>query len=289
MAHVHVGRDSGGQEVELFVRDVGSGRPIVLIHGWPLSHASWAYQIADLARRGFRVVAYDRRGFGHSSQPATGYDYDTLADDLNAVLTELALEDVTLVGFSMGGGEVARYMKKYGGARVARVVFVSAVTPYLLKTADNPSGVDASVFAGMMEKMREDRANFVADFGKPFYGVGMLSHPVSQATLDWTFHLAMQASQLATEECARAFSQTDFRRDLIAISLPTLIIHGDKDQTVPIGASADETAKILPHAFYKVYDGAPHGLFITDKDRLTDDIATFASEGRVDAAGLRAA
>ena len=281
MTHIRAGRDLGGQEVELFVRDVGVGRPIVLIHGWPLSHASWAYQIAELAKRGFRVIAYDRRGVGHSSQPSTGYDYDTLADDLHALLEELAIEDATLVGFSMGGGEVARYMKKYGGAHIGRVVFVSAVTPYLLKTEDNPTGVDPAVFVGMMEKMQKDRPDFLQSFAKQFYGVGLLSHPVTQGVLDWSFQLAMQGSQLATEECAHSFSQTDFRRDLLAISVPTLIIHGDKDDTVPIAASAEQTAKILPHAIFKVYEGAPHGLLITEKDRLTHDIATFATEGTV--------
>jgi pimeloyl-ACP methyl ester carboxylesterase len=182
----------------------------------------------------------------------------------------------------MGGGEVARYMKKYGPSRIGRVAFVSSVTPYLLKTDDNATGVDPAVFTGMLENLQKDRPDFLATFGKQFYGVGMLSHPVSQATLDWTFHLAMQGSQLATEACAHAFSHTDFRRDLIAISLPTLIIHGDKDQTVPIAASAEQTAKILPHAIFKVYEGSPHGLFITDKDRLTHDLATFATEGTVD-------
>jgi pimeloyl-ACP methyl ester carboxylesterase len=277
MPYLNVGADLSGQPIDLFYQDIGSGKPIVLIHGWPLDHSSWAYQIAALVEQGYRVVAYDRRGFGKSSQPSYGYDYDTLADDLKAVLDTLALLDVTLVGFSMGGGEVARYMRRHAGSRVARVAFVSAVTPFLLKRDDNPDGVDRSVFDGMVEGLEKDRPDFLAGFGKTFYGVGLLSHPVSDATLQWSSSIALPASHIATVACVRAFSETDFRQDLKAISVPTLIIHGDKDETVPLKVSAARTAEALPHATYTVYEGAPHGLNITEKDRLSADLAAFAA------------
>ena len=277
MPYLNAGADASGQPIDLFYQDIGSGKPIVLIHGWPLDHSSWAYQIAALVKAGHRVVAYDRRGFGRSSQPSRGYDYDTFADDLKAVLDTLSLQDVTLVGFSMGGGEVARYMKRHAGARVARVAFVSAVTPFLLKRDDNPDGVDRSVFDGMVDGIEKDRFDFLAGFGKQFYGVGLLSHPVSDATLQWSASLAMPASHAATVACVRAFSETDFRQDLKAISVPTLIVHGDKDQTVPLKVSGTRTAEALPHATYAVYEGAPHGLNITEKDRLSADLAAFAA------------
>ena len=277
MPYVHVGTDKSNQRVDLYFNDVGAGKPVVLIHGWPLDHSSWAYQIAALAQQGMRVISYDRRGFGQSSQPSTGYDYDTLADDLKALLDELDVHDVTLVGFSMGGGEVARYMSRHGGSRVARVAFVSAVTPFMMKRDDNPDGVDASVFDEIYEGLAKDRPDFLSTFGKQFYGVGMLSHPVSEATLQWSLNMALPASHTATVACAHSFAETDFRQDLKSISVPTLIIHGDDDQTVPIDASGARTAQALPHATYKVYEGAPHGLHITEKEKLGTDLAAFVS------------
>ena len=286
MSYIKAGTDASGNDIKLFYQDLGTstgaaGSTVVLIHGWPLSHEMWDYQLAELPAHGLRVVAYDRRGFGKSSQTWDGYDYDTLADDLKAVLDELNLQNVTLVGFSMGGGEVARYMSRHGGARVAKVAFVSAVTPYLLKTDDNPDGVDKDVFDEMAENIQKDRAAFLQTFGKQFYGVSLLSNPVSQAHLDGDFARAYVASHKATLECAKSFSETDFRDDLAQIQVPTLIIHGDSDKTVPIEASGERTANALPNAQYIVYDGAPHGLFITEKDRLTADLLTFVKEGVV--------
>ena len=275
MPCLHAGTDTAGQSVELFYQDVGSGKPVVLIHGSPLDLTSWSYQVAALVKQGLRVVTYDRRSFGKSSQPSTGYDYDTLADDLKVVLDELSLQDVTLVGFSMGGGEVARYMSRHAGSRVSRVAFVSSVTPFLLKRDDNEDGVDRSVFDEMVEGLEKDRPDFLAGFGKQFYGVGLLSHPVTEATLQWSQGMALPASQLATVACARSFSETAFRQDLKAISVPTLIVHGDKDETVPLAVSDARTAAALPHATMKVYEGAPHGLHITEKDRLNADLVTF--------------
>ncbi|HET9505229.1 MAG TPA: alpha/beta hydrolase [Hymenobacter sp.] len=274
---IKVGQDAQGKDVELHYCDYGQGDPIVLIHGWPLAAASWEYQLAELPLHGKRVVAYDRRGFGQSSKPWDGYDYDTLASDLNAILTELDLQNVTLVGFSMGGGEVARYMSRYDGARVARAIFVSAVTPYLLKTGDNPDGVDKSTFDDIIENLGKDRPDFLASFGKKFYGVGLLSKPVSQATLDWSQNMALMASPRATTACVKAWSETDFRADLATIKVPTLFIHGSSDETVPLANSAEQAVKHVPNAQLVVYDGEPHGLNVTAKDRLNRDILTFVN------------
>ena len=282
MSYIKAGTDAFGNDIKLFYQDLGGSNTqstVVLIHGWPLSHEMWDYQLAELPAHGLRVVAYDRRGFGKSTQTWEGYDYDTLADDLKAVLDELNLQNVTLVGFSMGGGEVARYMSRHGGARVAKVAFISAVTPYLLKTDDNPDGVDKSVFDSMRESIKKDRAGFLQTFGKDFYGVNLVSHPVSQAHLDGDFARAYVASHKATLDCANSFATTDFRDDLTQIQVPTLIIHGDSDKTVPIEASGERTANALPNAHYIVYDGAPHGLFVTEKDRLNRDLLTFVVEG----------
>ncbi|MEH3087238.1 MAG: alpha/beta hydrolase [Xylophilus ampelinus] len=266
-----------GETVDLHYVDWGQGRPVVLIHGWPVSHKMWEHQLAELPRHGLRVVAYDRRGFGASSQPWNGYDYDTFSDDLAALLDHLDLRDAVLVGFSMGGGEVARYLARHGSGRIGGAVFVAAVTPYLLQTSTNPSGVEKPVFDKMVEGLKEDRPAFLEDFGKQFFGVGLLSKPVSQATLDWAHGLALPASPKATIDCVRAFSETDFREDVRAIDVPTLIIHGTEDKTVPAEASAAELARLLPAAEYRRYEGAPHGLFITDHHRLTEDLIRFAS------------
>jgi pimeloyl-ACP methyl ester carboxylesterase len=277
MSYIKVGQDAQGRDVNLFYQDWGQGDPVVLIHGWPADHQMWEHQSHSLPHYGKRVIAYDRRGFGKSDKPWNGYDYDTLAADLNAILEGLNLQNVTLVGFSMGGGEVARYMSRYGGARVARVALVSAVTPYLLKTDDNPDGVDKDTFDDIVENLRKDRPDFLQTFGKQFFGVGVVSHPVSQATLDWMQMICLQGAPHATEECARAFSETDFRQDVQSIQVPTLIIHGTSDKTVPIDSSGDLTAKLMPHATYIRYDGEPHGLFATEdgKDRLTKDLLDF--------------
>lgn len=277
MQTIDVGRAANGEPVHLAYQDVGTGRPVVLIHGWPASHAMWQYQSAELPKHGIRAIAYDRRGFGHSSKPWDGYDYDTLADDLKGLLEGLDLQDVTLVGFSMGGGEVARYMARHGGARVSKVVFVGAVTPYLMKAGDNPEGVDPAIFQQMLEGLNKDWPDFLTTFGKQFFNVGMLKHPVSQATLDWMQHLALQASLKATLDCVHAFSETDFRNDFANISVPALVIHGDADQVVPPEASANRTVELLRSVQYKVYEGGAHGLFVTHKDELNRDLVHFVT------------
>lgn len=272
-----------GKDVKLYYEDLGTGAPVIFIHGWPLSLDMWEYQVTNLVKQGIRCISYDRRGFGKSSRPAGGYDYDTLAADLKAVIDELNLTDVTLVGFSMGGGEVARYIGNYGTEKIAKVVLVSAVTPYLLKTEDNENGVDKSVFDEMAEKMREDRIAFLDDFGKQFFGVNLINRPVSTPMLEYYRTLAALASPIATQECAVSFATTDFRTDLAAIDVPTLIIHGDADKTVPIESSGDRTSDLLPAATYIVYEGAPHGLFITEKDRLNADLLNFINDVPVEA------
>lgn len=266
-----------GEELNIAYSDYGHGRPVVLIHGWPLSREMWEYQINDLVEAGYRVIKYDRRGFGKSSKPWNGYDYDTLADDLKLVMDELDLKDATLVGFSMGGGEVVRYLSKNGSARVKQVVLIGAVTPFLLKTNDNPEGVDGSVFEGMMEEMKNDRIGFIDDFGKKFFGVNLVSHPVSTPLLEYYRMLASMATARSTQQCAVAFSQTDFREDLKKIDVPVLIIHGEKDKTVPIEASGDRTAAMIPGSTYIVYEDAPHGLFYTHKEKLNKDLIAFLS------------
>ena len=262
-------------KTRLFYNDWGSGPPVVLIHGWPLDADMWEYQSVFLASQGLRVVAYDRRGFGRSSQPWTGYDYDTFADDLKAVMDGLELDGATLVGFSMGGGEVARYMSRHGGARVAKAVLVAAVTPYMLHAPDNPDGVPRSTFDGIIEGLQKDRPHFLATFGKQFFGAGLLNFTVTAEILQWSLTMAMLGSPKATLDCVRAFSETDFRPDMAAFRVPTLVIHGDSDATVPVEKSGRIAAKMIPGAELREYSGAPHGLFFTEKDRLNQDLLAF--------------
>jgi non-heme chloroperoxidase len=261
--------------VRLNVKDWGTGRPVILIHGWPLSADSWDDTAIAIADAGMRAIAYDRRGFGRSEQPWEGYDYDTLADDLAAVLEATKATDAALVGFSMGGGEVARYLSRHGSGRVTRAALVGSVVPYMLKTSDNPNGVEHAVFDGMTLAMRKDRAAFFATFFKDFFGAGVLTSPVSTEVIDWAWNLAMMASLKATLACAFSFATTDFRRDLAAFTMPTLVIHGTADKTVPIDVSGRAAAKGIKGARIIEYEGAPHGLFATHKDQLARDLLAF--------------
>ncbi len=262
-------------DTKLYVKDWGAGRPVILMHGWPLSADSWDDQALAIAEAGFRAIAYDRRGFGRSDQPGDGYNYDTLADDLAAVIEETGATDATIVGFSMAGGEVARYMSRHAGKNVSQAVLVSSVVPYMLQTADNPEGVPQATFDQMTEGMKQDRAHFFAGFFKDFYGVGLVSQPVSDEVLEWSRSVSMRASLKATLDCAGAFATTDFRPDLAAFNVPTLIIHGTSDKTVPIDATGRAAARGIPQAELIEYDGAPHGLFATHKERLTNDLLAF--------------
>ena len=260
---------------KLFYKDWGTGKPVIFMHGWPLSSDSWDDQAMAIADAGFRCISYDRRGFGRSIHPWKGYDYNTLADDLAAVIQQTGVFDVTLVGFSMGGGEIARYMSRHSGNLVAKTVLVSSVVPYMLQTADNPDGTLQSMFDEMELNIKEDRPGFFAEFFKSFYGDNMLNNSVSQEVIDWSRSMAMQANLKSTLACAQAFSSTDFRPDLKAFNVPTLIIHGTNDKTVPIDAAGRAAALHIPHAKLIEYEDAPHGILVTDKARLTRDLLDF--------------
>ena len=268
----------------LNVKVWGHGRPVVLIHGWPLSGDSWDPVSHALAEAGFRAIAYDRRGFGRSDQPSDGYDYDTFADDLAAVIEQCAGgQPAALVGFSMGGGEVARYLSRHGGKGVDRVALVSSVVPYMPRTDDNPNGVPQATMEEMTEGLKQDRAAFLAGFFRDFYGVGLLAHPVSDEVLRHSWAMAMMAGLRPTLLAAQAFGTTDFRPDLAAFTVPTLVIHGTSDQTVPIAATAHEVVRAVPQARLAEYSGEPHGLFATQTERLIGDLLAFLDDSPVDA------
>jgi non-heme chloroperoxidase len=260
---------------EIFYKDWGTGTPVVLIHGWPLSGDMWDKQATFLAEHGLRVIVPDRRGFGRSDAPWDGYDYDSMAADLNDLIEELDLFGATLVGFSMGGGEVVRYLSTYGSARITSAVLVSAVTPYLLKGDDNPDGVDPKVFEDIEAQIRKDRPAFLADFGPKFFGRSTLHHTVSEPVLQWTQSMALTGSLRSTLSAAKSWSTTDFRQDMAGITIPVRVIHGTGDSTVPIAASGKRSAQILPNATLTEYDGEPHGLFLTAADRLNEELLQF--------------
>lgn len=265
---------------ELYVKDWGEGRPVILIHGWPLSADSWDDQALALANAGHRVIAYDKRGFGRSDQPWHGYEYDTLADDLADVIRASEIvSGAALVAFSMGTGEVARYMSRHGGRGVTQAALISPVVPLLLKSDDNPDGFDPGKFEAMTDKLLNDRADFYRTYFKNFFGVGVVSHPVSNATLDWAWGVAMQIGLRPAVAARKAFAQTDFRADLAAFQVPTLIIHGTSDNDAPIDATGRAAAQAIASARLLEYKGAPHGLFATHRVRLTQDLLSFLSEG----------
>lgn len=264
-----------GDHIRIAYSDYGQGQPVVLIHGWPLSREMWEYQLEDLVNAGCRVIKYDRRGFGKSDKPWEGYDYDTLADDLHALMQQLELSGAALVGFSMGGGEVVRYLSRHGSDRVAKIVLISSIIPFLQKNDDNPEGVNKEVFEEMISDIKDDRINFLEDFSKKFFGVNLMKKPISNVALDYYRMLASHATARSTIECVKSFSQTDFRDELSSIHVPTLIIHGDADRTVPIEASSERTARMIQGCEYKVYEEAPHGLFYTHKKQLNEDLIHF--------------
>lgn len=263
------------KNVKLYVRDYGKGKPVILIHGWPLSNEMWEYQIEFLVQNNFRVIAYDRRGFGKSSQPWDGYDYDTLTDDLHEIIEQLQLENVTLVGFSMGGGEVVRYFSRHGGKGVTKAALISSIIPFLLKTDDNPEGRPREKGEATAEAIREDRIGFLENFGKTFFGVNIINKPLSTPLLEHFRMLCSFASPRATLKCAESLSTTDFREELSAIKVPTLIIHGSDDKNVQIEVSSQKTAAAIANNTFIVYEGAPHGLFYTERDRLNEDLLQF--------------
>ncbi len=262
-------------ETQLYLKDWGEGSLVVLIHGWPLSADSWDDVALALADAGHRVIAYDRRGFGRSSQPWDGYDYDTLADDLAAVLKYANEEHAALVGFSMGGGEVARYMSRHAGKGISKAVLVSSVLPFRLQTEDNPQGSPQEKFDKTAHALHTDRAHFFDGYFKKFFGVSDVSQPVSAESLQWARNIALQASLKATLACLISFSRTDFRNDLAEFKVPTLFIHGTADLTVPIESSSRLAAPAVTQSTLLEYPDAPHGLFATHKARLIKDLLHF--------------
>jgi non-heme chloroperoxidase len=263
-------------KAELYYKDWGKGRPVVLIHGWPLNADSWDAQALAFANAGYRVISYDRRGFGRSSQPWSGYDYNTLTDDLAAVLRHTQATEASLFGFSMGGGEVARYMSKYRGAGVVQAALIASIVPYKLKTPDNPHGTDEKVLDETLAAISDDRAQFFTEFFKKFYGVGKSrSRLLSKELLHVSWMAAMQAGLNATLACAQSFFKTDLRPDLAGFKVPTLIIHGTKDENVPIEGSGRAAARGIRNSTLIEYEGAPHGLLVTDKQQVTDDLLEF--------------
>lgn len=256
--------------VKLYYKDWGAGRPVVMMHGWPLSSDTFDDLSMALADNGMRAISYDRRGFGRSQQPWDGYDYDTLAGDLAAVLEHTQARDVTLLGFSMGGGEVARYLSKHGAANVKQAILIASIVPYMLKTEDNPSGTPQAMFDKIGAGLKADRAKFWSGFFKDFYGT-----TVSDEVKEWSRDQSMHASLKATLACAKSFGTTDLRPDLKAFTMPTLIIHGTDDKTVPIDASARAAAAGIPGSTLIEYDGGSHGLLASHKDRVIADVLKF--------------
>jgi non-heme chloroperoxidase len=260
---------------ELYYKDWGGGTPIVFSHGWPLSADAWKDQMVFLASRGFRCIAHDRRGHGRSSQPWNGHDMDTYADDVAALVEALDLRNVIHVGHSTGGGEVARYIGRHGTKRVSKAVLIGAVTPLMLKTASNPGGLPMDVFDGIRTGVTSDRSQFFKDLSGPFYGANRPGAKVSQGLRDSFWLQGMQAGHKAVIDCIKAFSETDLTEDLKTFDVPTLILHGDDDQIVPIGASALLSSKLVKGSTLKVYPGLPHGLCSTNKDQVNADLLAF--------------
>ncbi|WP_237982196.1 alpha/beta fold hydrolase [Bacillus thuringiensis] len=278
MAKITVGTENQAP-IEIYYEDHGTGKPVVLIHGWPLSGRSWEYQVPALVEAGYRVITYDRRGFGQSSQPWEGYEYDTFTSDLHQLLEQLELQNVTLVGFSMGGGEVARYIGKYGTNRVEKAVFAGAVPPFLYKSADHPEGVLDDVAIQEFENgVKSDRLAFLDEFTKGFFAAGDRTDLVSEPFRLYNRDIAAGASPKGTLDCIAAFSKTDFRGDLAKINIPILVIHGDSDATVPYEYSGKLTHEAIPNSKVALIKGGPHGLNATHAKEFNDALLLFLKD-----------
>jgi non-heme chloroperoxidase len=263
----------------IYYKDWGDGKPVVFSHGWPLNADSWESQMMFLAEKGYRCIAHDRRGHGRSSQPWSGNTMDNYADDLSELIELLDFKAAVLVGFSAGGGEIARYIGRHGTKRVAKAALISAVPPLMLKTAANPGGLAIEVFDAIRRGSLADRSQLYKDLASgPFFGANRPGAKVSQGVIDSFWLHGMQAGHKNTYDCIKAFSETDFTEDLKKFDVPTLIIHGDDDQIVPIGAAALRSSALVPNATLKVYPGAPHGLAYTHKDQLNNDLLAFLRE-----------
>jgi pimeloyl-ACP methyl ester carboxylesterase len=269
-----VGQENSSS-IGICYEDHGDGKPVVLIHSWPVSGAFWEKQVAALSAAGHRVITYDRRGFGKSTRPATGYDFDTFADDLHTLITKLGLRDVALVGSSMGGGEVARYMGKYGSTRVSKAVFISSITPYLLKAPDNPEGVDMSVFEGIRQAIIADRPAFLTGFFSNYYNADVLKGTrVSEQVIQYSWNVGVGASPKGTFDCVTAWL-TDFRKDLAHVDVPTLVIHGDSDRILPHAVTANRMIKAVKGAKLVIIKGGPHALTWTHADEVNEELVAF--------------
>ena len=277
MSYVDVGKENSAA-ISLYYEDHGSGKPVVLIHGYPLSSSSWEKQIPVLLAAGHRVIAYDRRGFGQSSQPTSGYNYDTFAEDLHKLVTHLKLRDFALVGFSMGGGEVARYIGRFGSKDVSKAVIMGGVPPFLLKTADNPEGVDGSVFEGIEKAVAADRYAFFTEFFKNFYNTDVnLGKRVSEQAVQASWNVAAAASATASLACVPTWGE-DFRQDVGKIDIPTLVIHGDADRIVPFASAGQRTAKLINGAELVVIKDGPHNVAWTHADEVNSALTTFLAK-----------
>jgi len=268
----------------IYYKDWGSGQPVVFSHGWPLSSDAWDDQMLFLADRGYRCIAHDRRGHGRSSQPWNGNEMNTYADDLAELVEHLDLKDAIHVGHSTGGGEVARYIGRHGTKRVAKAVLIGAVPPLMLKTPANPGGLAIEAFDQMRQGVTNDRSQFFKDLTLPFYGANRPGARVSQGVMDYFWLQAMMCGQKGAYDCIKAFSETDFTEDLKKFNVPTLILHGDDDQIVPIGASAMLSSKLIPGATLKVFPGLPHGMCTTHKELINPDLLAFFKESAQKAA-----
>ncbi len=276
MQRIDVGKENS-RKIKLHYEDHGSGDPVILIHGWPLNGGSWEKQESALLDSGYRVISYDRRGFGKSSQPATGYDYDTFAEDLNQVIKSLELEDISLIGFSMGTGEVTRYIGKYGTSKIKKAGLLASIPPYLLKTSDNPEGVEQSGFDDIKNAIKTDRLAFLTQFFNNFYNMDVLGGKlISDQAFQYSWNVASRASPTGTLECVNAWL-TDFREDIKSIDVPTLILHGNADRILPIDVTARRLKNLINNNTYVEIDGAPHGLIWTHAEQVNKAILDFLS------------
>ena len=264
------------EQVDIFYEDYGSGQPVILIHGWPLSRKSWEQQVWKIVEEGYRCISYDRRGFGTSSSPWDSYGYSALASDLNAIIEELDLKEAIIVGFSMGGGEVVRYLTDYGSSRIAKAALISSIIPLVKQKPDNPAGVPEDALDGIIDMLQKDRVGFLKEFSKGFYNFDEnKGKRISQAQLDYDFNIASFASPRATIQAALAWMHTDFRPELKNVTVPTLIVHGDADATVPIETSAKQAHEGIKYSTLEVIKGAPHGLNVTHAEELNEILISF--------------